>query len=83
MKSAAPIEAFVITPHAIFEMRRRGIDEVAVRLVLAAPEQRMPVRRGRDVLPSRVRFGDKKYLIRVFVDVDRLPAQVVTAYPRE
>ena len=48
--------------------------------VLVAPEQRHRVRPGREVLQSRVTFGDKTYLVRVFVDVDRKPAEVVTAY---
>ena len=61
-------------------MRRRRIDEHVVRRVLAAPEQRHPVRRGRDVLQSRIDVAGKTYLLRVFVDVDREPAEVVTAY---
>ena len=61
-------------------MRRRRIDAHVVRRILAAPEQRHPVRRGRDVLQSRINVGGKTYLLRVFVDVDREPAEVVTAY---
>jgi hypothetical protein len=61
-------------------MERRGIDRTIVHRVLAAPEQRHSVRTGRDVLQSRITFGDKVYLVRVFVDVDRKPADVVTVY---
>jgi hypothetical protein len=61
-------------------MRRRHIDEHIVRRILAAPEQRRSVRRGRDVLQSRIDLEGKTYLVRVFVDVDRDPAQVVTVY---
>lgn len=75
-----PIEHYRFTSHARFEMRRRRIDESAVRAVLAAPEQRHPVRRGRDVLQSRVEFAGMTYLLRVFVDVDLTPAEVVTVY---
>lgn len=77
---ARPIEQYRITPHAAFEMRRRRIDQAVVRAVLAAPEQRHSVRRGRDVLQSRIELADKTYLFRVFVDVDRHPAEVVTVY---
>jgi hypothetical protein len=70
----------VITGHAAFEMRRRNIDEHLVHGVLAAPEQRHPLRPGRDVLQSRIDVSGKTYLVRVFVDVDRLPAEVVTVY---
>ena len=75
-----PIVEFVLTPHATFELQRRGLDEAIVRQVLAAPEQRVPLRPGRDVLQSRLEIDGKRYLVRVFVDVDRSPAEVVTAY---
>ena len=77
---AQPINNYVVTAHAAIEIRRRGIDENAVRVVLAAPEQRHAVRPGRDVVQSRSAFAGKTYLLRVFVDVDRDPAEVVTAY---
>jgi hypothetical protein len=71
---------YLITAHAAFEMQRRGILESTVRGVLAAPEQRHTVGADRDVLQSRVRFRGKTYLVRVFVDKDRNPAEVVTVY---
>ena len=77
---AEPVGQYVITPHAAFEMGRRKITERIVNAVLAAPEQRHSVRYGRDVLQSLTSFGDKTYLVRVFVDVDRSPAEVVTVY---
>jgi hypothetical protein len=76
---AEPVD-YDITEHAAFEMRRRRINESAVRHVLAAPEQRHTVRPARDVLQSRIVAAGKRYLLRVFVDVDRLPAEVVTVY---
>jgi hypothetical protein len=75
-----PLDNYVITSHSAFEMRRRGIEEGVVRQVLAAPEQRHAVRPGRDVLQSRMAFAGKTYLPRVFVDIDRDPAEVVTVY---
>jgi hypothetical protein len=77
---AEPIKHWVLTPHAEEEIAGRGIDPATVAAVLAAPEQRLPVRSGRDVLQSRVTQDGKMYLIRVFVDVDRDPPAVVTAY---
>jgi hypothetical protein len=38
------------------------------------------VRPGRDVLQSRIAFPGKTYPLRVFVDIDRDPAEVVTVY---
>lgn len=80
MSTAEPNADYVLTPHARFEMERRGISEDLVRQVLAAPGQRVHVRRGREVLQSRITLEGGTYLVRVFVDVDREPAEVVTAY---
>ena len=77
-----PVTEYVITPHAVFEMARRGISEEMVRSVLATPEQQLDVRPGRVVFQSRISTGApvRTYLVRVFVDVDRRPAEVVTVY---
>jgi hypothetical protein len=61
-------------------MERRGVDEEAVRQVLSSPGQRYTVRPGRDVLQSRTSVSGNEYLIRVFVDIERDPAEVVTVY---
>jgi hypothetical protein len=73
---------YVLTEHALFEMRRRGLNEDIVRRVLASPEQEVAIRPGRVALQSRISTGEpaKRYLLRVFVDVDRDPAEVVTVY---
>jgi hypothetical protein len=77
-----PVTDYVITSHAAFEMERRNVGDEIVRSVLQTPEQRMEVRPGRLVLQSRIAMGDpeRNYLVRVFVDVDRRPAEVVTVY---
>jgi uncharacterized protein YuzE len=67
-----PIHDYTILPHAEFEMHRRGLDEAAIRRVLEHPEQREAVRPGREVLQSRIELNGQIYLIRVFVDVDRV-----------
>jgi len=77
---AEPVRDYVVTPHAESVMRRRGISEEIVKAILNAPEQRVEVRQGRDVLQSKVPMSGKTYLVRVFVDVDRRPAEVVTVY---
>ncbi len=61
-------------------MERRGISEEEVDRVIKAPEEVVAVRPGRVVFQSRIKEKGKRYLLRVFVDVDRTPAQVVTAY---
>jgi hypothetical protein len=77
---AEPIASYVLTPHARFVMERRGIPESVINQVVAAPEQRIGVRPHRDVLQSRVSFPDGTYLVRVFVDVNCAPVEVVTVY---
>ena len=69
-----------LSGHAHAEMARRGLSEERLRAVLSAPEQWFPVRAGRIVCQSRVAMEERTYLIRVFVDVDRAPPEVVTVY---
>ncbi|MCO6452862.1 MAG: DUF4258 domain-containing protein [Caldilineales bacterium] len=63
-------------------MRRRQISEVDVAAVLASPEQIDILRAGRSIYQSRLQMDDppKTYLLRVFVDIDRNPPEVVTTY---
>ncbi len=77
-----PVVHYAISPHATFEMKQRGLSEETVRAVLSAPEQRLEVRPGRMVLQSRLAMDvpQRIYLVRVFVDMDRQPPEVVTVY---
>lgn len=80
--SAEGVADFVITPHARAEAQRRQLKEEIIRQVLSQPEQRLQVRTGREVFQSRIQMGaaGHLYLVRVFVDVDRWPPEVVTVY---
>ncbi len=73
---------YVFTTHALFEMKRRGLSKEIVRAVTEKPEQRWIIRKGRHVLQSRISMDSPEttYLLRVFIDVDRHPHEVVTAY---
>lgn len=77
-----PITDYILTPHAQWELSRRSLSEATIHAILSAPEQRFEVRAGRFVLQSKVvsSHPGKTVLVRVFVDVDRTPAEVVTAY---
>ena len=66
----------VITPHAAEQMNERQIIEKEVREVLAQPEAVVSVGKGRVV----VQAIQGRYLVRVFVDTDRNPPEVVTVY---
>ena len=82
MPAPKPVRNFDYTDHALSEMARRGISEDQISAVLARPEQSEPIRKGRTVYQSKLNFGEppKEYILRVFVDTDRNPPQVVTAY---
>ena len=73
---------WILTEHARRELARRHIATAAVAEVLRHPGQRLAVRPGREVWQS-VQLLDhpsKPYLVRVVVDLDRAPREVVTAY---
>ncbi len=78
--AADPIRDYILTEHAAIEMGRRGLQEKDVDAVLRNPGQRLDVRRGRVILQSKYLEGSTEYLLRVFIDIDRSPAEVVTAY---
>ncbi|HUT19065.1 MAG TPA: DUF4258 domain-containing protein [Anaerolineae bacterium] len=82
MPEPLPLTEYRLTDHAQLEMKRRQISEAEVAQVLVAPEQMEEVQPGRVVYQSRVEFGApvRTYLLRVFADIDRRPAEVVTAY---
>ena len=76
------LQNYILTNHARWEMQQRSITEAHVAAVLTAPEQREEIRPGRCVYQSRLTFGEppKVHLVRVFVDIDRDPPEVVTVY---
>jgi hypothetical protein len=82
MSANLPILEFRLTDHARLEMERRYITEAEVAGVLSSPDQTEVIRPGRVVYQSRIEAGEplKTYLLRIFVDVDRRPPEVVTAY---
>ena len=63
-------------------MDRRAVTPEQVRSVLAHPEEIFLLREGRIVVHGLISIGEpaKIYLLRVVVDVDREPPEVVTVY---
>ena len=72
----------VVSDHARAEAKRRQIDEATVLLVARKPEQRLSVRRGREIRQSRIpaATSGKLQLIRVIVDINTDAETIVTAY---
>ena len=78
--AAVPITDYILTDHAVRELRRRGLEKREIDEVLKNPGQRWDLRPSRAVLQSKTKQDETEYLLRVFVDIDRKPAEVVTAY---
>ena len=76
-----PLVDYVLTDHARTEMNRRRLSEADVDRTVRAPGQRHLVRPGRCVFQAKLVGEDgHPYVVRVFVDVDRRPPEIVTAY---
>lgn len=76
------MKEYTFTYHALFEMKRRGLTKGVVSKVVENPEQQGETGQGRIVLQSRVPMDvpERLFLVRVFVDIDRRPPEIVTAY---
>jgi hypothetical protein len=76
------LHAYEISEHAQFEMRRRGISEAQIAQVLTSAEQIELDKSGRVVYQSRQSRGQPPVegLLRVFVEINRQPPVIVTAY---
>lgn len=72
----------VFTEHARRQMARRGIEEAEARLTIEIPEWSAEIRPGRLVAQRAFTRGasQRPYLLRVFVDIDRNPPEIVTGY---
>lgn len=66
----------VFTAHALAQMAKRQVTAAEVSRVLATAERVVELRAGRVVAQGMA----GAYLVRVFVDVDRDPPEVVTVY---
>jgi hypothetical protein len=75
------LRAAIFSPHAMEQMIERQIEAAQVRAVLEAPEAVLDVRPGRVVAQGVIEpTPGRKYLLRVFADIDRKPAEIVTVY---
>ena len=67
-----------IAPHALFEMRRRGISQAELEAVVRNPQQILPSRKGRHIHQSKLPPG--QMLLRAVVKEDAQVYHVITAY---
>lgn len=73
-----PAKPIVIVPHARFEMRRRGISEADIEVVVRRPGQVVPSRKGRQIHQSKIAAA--RMLLRVVVKEEATAYHVITAY---
>ncbi|MDY7047998.1 MAG: DUF4258 domain-containing protein [Microcystis panniformis WG22] len=72
---------YILKDHVLQEMEKRDIPPELVKSVLNNPEQIVSGYNNRKVYQSRLDFGDgKEYLLRLIVESDREPIEVITAY---
>ena len=72
---------FEITEHARDELELRAIPLELFEQVLYSPQQIVPSYGGRKVYQSQVNFGEgRTYLLRLVVDENEQPAEVITVY---
>ena len=72
---------YILKDHALQEMEKRDISPELVKSVLNNPEQIVSGDNNRKVYQSRLDFGNgKEYLLRVIVDSNREPIEVITVY---
>jgi hypothetical protein len=68
-----------ISPHARFEMKRRGITAADVLSVVRRPQQSIASRKGRSICQSLIGQA-RRLLLRVVIKEDSHAIHVVTAY---
>jgi hypothetical protein len=74
-----PAKPIRISPHASFEMRRRGIKPADVRRMIRHPGQVLPSAKGREIFQGLIGRA-RSLLLRVIVKEDAHAYHVVTAY---
>lgn len=74
-----PAKPIRISPHAVFEMKRRGIKPADVRQMIRRPGQVLSSVRGRDIYQGFL-GRTHRLLLRVIVKEDTHAYHVVTAY---
>lgn len=76
------LDLAVFSDHAAHQINRRGISPKDVHAVLANPFSIELLREGRVVVQGLVmsEVSRRSALLRIFVDVDRNPPVIVTAY---
>ncbi|MBW2595645.1 MAG: DUF4258 domain-containing protein [Deltaproteobacteria bacterium] len=72
----------VFSEHAVFEMKRRGIEKESVKEVVERPQQKIPSRNNKIILQSKYldSLQNKEMLLRVIGKRTGKEILIITAY---
>lgn len=72
----------ILSGHAVFEAKRRNIDEGLIRSMVIKPQQKISSRRGRVIVQGRYQdqIEDKEMLLRIIGKETIDKFEVITAY---
>lgn len=72
----------ILSGHAVFEAKRRNIDEGLIRSMVIKPQQKISSKRGRVIVQGRYQdqIEDKEMLLRIIGKETIDKFEVITAY---
>jgi hypothetical protein len=71
---------FAFSKHALEQMNARGVEEEQVDFVMQFPDKVYVESEGQHVFQKQIDLQGTIYLIRVFVNMDKIPPLVRTVY---
>jgi hypothetical protein len=76
------MDKFIFSKHAEEQMLRRGITHETVMFVLSHPEEILEDNEDATViiLQSLITEGNQVFLLRIFVNKDKFPHEIITLY---
>ena len=74
------MDQFILSKHAIEQIELRGLNEYVVEAVLAAPDKIVEEADGQLIHQALIQRNDKVYLLRAFVNSNKIPNLVKTVY---
>ena len=72
----------ILSGHAVFEAKRRDIDEELIRSMVMKPQQKISSKKGRVIIQGKYhdQFEDKEMLLRIIGKETLDKFEVITAY---
>lgn len=74
------MEGFYITPHAHEEMDKRQISIDMLWACLKKPDQILDSEESRVIYQSKIKSGEKVFLLRIVIEKQASPERVITVY---